>query len=162
MIFLYLCRKDTIYFDKITMPNSVKHIFPDISARIRSVDGEKQIWDNLRKRWLVLTPEEEVRQSVISWLVMVKGVPALRISQEYPVNVNGQHQRADIVVVDEFAKPYILIECKAPDIEIDNDVAMQAARYNTVVKARFVLLTNGKKLFCYEFSDGQYRAVANF
>ena len=144
------------------MPNSTKLIFPEISARLKEVDGEKFIWDSIRQMWLLLTPEEWVRQHVIAWLIGYKGIPALRISQEYPVNINGQHQRADIVVVDNFAKPYILVECKAPNIEIDNEVVMQATRYNAIVKARYILLTNGKKLYCYEYSEGQYRAVTNF
>ena len=144
------------------MPNSTKLIFPEISARLKEVDGEKFIWDSIRQIWLLLTPEEWVRQHVIAWLIGYKGIPALRISQEYPVNINGQHQRADIVVIDERAKPYILVECKAPNIEIDNEVVMQATRYNAVVKARYILLTNGKKLYCYEYSEGQYRAVTNF
>ena len=144
------------------MPNSTKLIFPEISARLKEVDGEKFIWDSIRQIWLLLTPEEWVRQHVIAWLIGYKGIPELRISQEYPVNINGQHQRADIVVIDERAKPYILVECKAPNIEIDNEVVMQATRYNAVVKARYILLTNGKKLYCYEYSEGQYRAVTNF
>ena len=76
----------------------------NISATIKDINGERHIWDSLRRRWLVCTPEEEVRQYVIGWLVSKKGVPQLRISQEYPVNINGQHQRAEIVVVDDFAK----------------------------------------------------------
>ena len=144
------------------MPESMKLIFPPISARIKEENGEKYIWDPLRKIWLVLTPEEWVRQHVIAWLIGYKGIPALRISQEHPVNINGQHQRADIVVVDNFAKPYILVECKARDIAIDDEVKMQAMRYNAVVKARYILLTNGRKLFCYEYSEGQYRAAKEF
>ena len=144
------------------MPDSVKLIFPPISARRKEVEGEKYIWDSLRQKWLVLTPEEWVRRHTIEWLVTHKGIPALRISQEYPVNVNGQHQRADIVVVDDAAKPYILVECKTPEVVIDNEVAMQAVRYNAIVGARYVLLTNGKTLYCYECRDGQYRPVKEF
>ena len=139
------------------MPESVKLSFPKISARIKSEEGEKHIWDSLRGKWLVLTPEEWVRQHTIAWLISHKGIPALRITQEYPVNVNGQHQRADIVVMDEFAKPHILVECKAHDVEIDNEVAMQAMRYNNVVQARYIVLTNGNKLYIYEHCNGQYR-----
>lgn len=144
------------------MPNTVKLIFPAISPRMKEVDDEKYIWDSLRKKWLLLTPEEWVRRHTIAWLVAHKGIPELRISQEYPVNVNGQRQRADIVVIDESAKPYLLVECKAPEITIDNEVAMQAMRYNAIVGARYVVLTNGKKIFCYEHSNGQYRPVTNF
>ena len=139
------------------MSEGVKLIFPAISARIKESEGEKCIWDSLRGKWLLLTPEEWVRQHTIAWLVAERHIPELRISQEYPVNINGQHQRADIVVMNEFAKPHILVECKAPEVEIDNEVVMQAIRYNAVVGARYIVLTNGKKLFLFEHSNGQYR-----
>ncbi|MBQ5647743.1 MAG: type I restriction enzyme HsdR N-terminal domain-containing protein [Alistipes sp.] len=144
------------------MVEGVKLAFPKISIRTQEVDGENFIWDSLRQKWLVLTPEEWVRQHAIGWLVSVMQIPALRISQEYPVNINGQHQRADIVVIDEFAKPYILVECKAPDINIDNEVVMQACRYNAVVGAKYILLTNGRKIFCYEYDGRGYRPVRSF
>ena len=134
------------------MSEGVKLIFPTISARMREVDGEKYIWDSLRKKWLLLTPEEWVRQHTIAWLIESRGIPALRISQEYPVNV----------VIDESAKPYLLVECKAPEVAIDNEVVMQAIRYNAIVKARYILLTNGKALYCFEYADGKYRAVKEF
>ena len=144
------------------MSEEVKLIFPAISARIKEENGVKHIWDSLRGRWLVLTPEEWVRQHTIAWLVRERHIPELRISQEYPVNINGQHQRADIVVIDEFAKPHILVECKAPDVVLDHEVVMQAIRYNAVVGARYIVLTNGKKLYCFEYAEGQYRAVKEF
>lgn len=144
------------------MSEGVKLIFPTLSARIKELDGVRHIWDSLRQKWLVLTPEEWVRRNVIEWLIAEKGVPTLSISQEYPVNVNGQNQRADIVVVDEYAKPYILVECKAPEIAIDEAVVMQACRYNAVLGARYILLTNGLKLYCYEYAEGRYRAVREF
>lgn len=144
------------------MSEGVKLIFPTISARMREVDGEKYIWDSLRKKWLLLTPEEWVRQHTIAWLIESRGIPALRISQEYPVNINGQHQRADIVVINESAKPHLLVECKAPEVAIDNEVVMQAIRYNAVVQARYILLTNGLSLYCFEHADGKYRAVKEF
>ena len=144
------------------MSEGVKLIFPAISARTKEEEGVKYIWDSLRGKWLVLTPEEWVRQHTIAWLVRERGIPELRISQEYPVNINGQHQRADIVVIDEFAKPHILVECKAPDVVLDHEVVMQAIRYNAVVGARYIVLTNGKKLYCFEYAEGQYRAVKEF
>ena len=144
------------------MSKDAKLIFPAISARIEEREGEKYIWDSLRRKWLLLTPEEWVRQHTIAWLVSYKGIPELRISQEYPVNINGQHQRADVVVINESAKPHILVECKAPEIEINNEVVMQATRYNAIVGAQYILLTNGKTLYCYEYADGKYRAVKKF
>ena len=160
-IFLYLCDKDTIYFDKNAMPNATKQSFPHNSPRIREVEGEKYIWDSLRGKWLLLTPEEQVRQATISKLI-AWGIPPLRITQEYPVNVNGQHQRADIVVMNNTAKPHILVECKAPEVDIDEEVARQAMRYNAIVGARYVLLTNGRKAFAFEFAEGKYRPLSSF
>ena len=144
------------------MSEEVKLAFPAISSPIKECEDGKLIWDSLRRKWLVLTPEEWVRQHVIGWLVSEKHIPELRISQEYPVNINGQHQRADIVVINERAQPLILVECKAPEVAIDNEVVMQAIRYNSVVKARYIVLTNGLKLYCFEHADGQYRAVKEF
>ena len=141
------------------MPNAVKLIFPDIAPRIKRENEAKYIWDSLRRKWLVLTPEEWVRRHVIGWLVSVKRIPELSISQEYPVMINGMAQRADIVVMDERANPYILVECKAADVDIDEKVLDQARRSNAVVGARFVIITNGRKIFCYEHSQGLYRAV---
>lgn len=144
------------------MTDTVKLIFPDIAPRIKVDEDGKFIWDSLRQKWLVLTPEEWVRRHAVGWLVAVKGIPALRISQEYPVNVNGQRQRADIVVVDECAKPHILVECKAADVALDDEVLRQALRYNAVVGARYVVITNGLRLFCFEHNQGQYRPVKSF
>ena len=138
------------------MSEEVKLAFPAISSPIKECEDGKLIWDSLRRKWLVLTPEEWVRQHVIGWLVSEKHIPELRISQEYPVNINGQHQRADIVVIDERAQPLILVECKAPEVDIDNEVVMQAIRYNSIVQARYIVLTNGKKLFIFEHKNGQY------
>lgn len=144
------------------MPNAVKLIFPDIAPRIKRENEAKYIWDSLRRKWLVLTPEEWVRQHTIGWLVTHKGIPALRITQEYPVKINGLNQRADIVVMNEFAKPHILVECKAPDVVLDHEVVMQAIRYNSIVGARYILLTNGLKLYGYEYADGKYRGLKEF
>lgn len=141
------------------MSDTPKLIFPDIKAQIKSIDGQKHIWDALRRKYLVLTPEEWVRQHVIAWLINERSIPAQSISQEHPVDINGQNQRADIVVIDKFAQPYILVECKATDVDIDNEVAMQAWRYNSVLRARYVLLTNGRSLWCYEYHNGQYRPI---
>ena len=136
-----------------------KLIFPAITAKIKSENGKEYIWDSLRKRWLLLTPEEWVRQHTIRWFVECKNIFPERVGPEYPVNVNGQNQRADIVILNEFARPFILVECKAPDVEIDKEVVMQACRYNAIIGARYVVLTNGLQLHCFEYADGKYRAV---
>ena len=135
---------------------------PPFEKKITQKDGNPFILDVIRRQYVALTPEEWVRRNTIEWLVQHRATPELRISQEYPVNVNRQHQRADILVIDERAKPYLLVECKAPDVTIDNEVVMQAMRYNAVVGARYILLTNGIKIYCYEYCNGQYRPARTF
>ena len=126
------------------------------------MENPPKIWDAVRRRWLVLTPEEWVRRHLIAYLVSHCGVLPKRIVQEYAVPVNGQPQRADVVVVGDSAEPLVLAECKAPEIRIDERTLSQAVRYNSVLGARFVILTNGRKHYCCEYRGGRYVQLAGF
>ena len=126
------------------------------------MENPPKIWDAVRRRWLVLTPEEWVRRHLIAYLVSHCGVLPKRIVQEYAVPVNGQPQRADVVVVGDSAEPLVLVECKAPEIRIDERTLSQAVRYNSVLRARFVILTNGRKHYCCEYRGGRYVQLAGF
>ncbi len=141
------------------MPKLEKLNFPAISARLREVDGCVEIWDALRGVYLKCTPEEWVRQHLIAYLVSHCGVHATRIVQEAAVNLNSQPQRADIVVVDGRGQALLLAECKAHNVEISQQTLEQAVRYNSVLKARYIILTNGDKHYCYEVIDGEYRPL---
>lgn len=136
--------------------------FPSVKLRARRRGADVEVWDELRGTWLVLTPEEWVRRHLVAYLVTACGAAPLRLVQEYPVALNGQPQRADVVVVDDTGRPLALAECKAPDIPIDRRVLAQAVRYNSVLGARYLLLTNGLKHFCYECRDGRYIALDAF
>lgn len=126
----------------------------------RRADGEVEVWVPSRRRWLVLTPEEEVRRRMVAHLTGRLSVPATHIAEEYPVMLNGQPQRADIVVFDPQMKPWLVVECKAPEITIDKSVLAQAVRYNSVLGARQIVLTNGRVLKAYALtSDGLYAEV---
>ena len=143
-------------------PKYRKLTLPPIEPRWRRVGAVVQIWDALRGQWLVLTPEEWVRRHLIDFLIRHCGAQPLRIVQEYPVPLNGQAQRADVVVVDDEACPLLLAECKAPDIEINQQTSAQAMRYNGVLRARYVVLTNGLKHYCYEATEEGYRPLSEF
>ncbi len=108
----------------------------------RSSDGGVEVFVPLRG-WLVLTPEEWVRRHVVGYLVECKGVPPTSIREEFPVELNGQPQRADIVVFGPDAKPALLVECKAPEVAVDSEVVAQAVRYNSIVRAPKLMVTNG-------------------
>lgn len=130
--------------------------FPAIRLRARDRAGQVEVWDDLRGIYLVLTPEEWVRRHLIAYLVSHCGAYPKRIVQEYAVELNGQPQRADVVVVDGRGAPLLLAECKAPEIAVDRHTLSQAVRYNSVLGARYVLLTNGMKHYCCELRDGHY------
>lgn len=136
--------------------------FPAVSLRVRQRDGEVEVWDDLRGIYLVLTPEEWVRRHLIAYLTQHCGVAPKRIVQEYAVSLNGQPQRADVVVVDDTARPLVLAECKAPGIAVGERTLSQAVRYNSVLGARFVILTNGRKHYCCEYRDGGYVQLDRF
>jgi hypothetical protein len=158
-LFYYICKvKVTTFF--VFMAEKLRELnFPPIKLAATERDGKPMVFDTIRRSYVVLTPEEWVRRHVVEFLISHCNVPRLSITQEYPVNINSTAQRADIVVFDSQARPLMLVECKAPDVDIDNEVAMQAWRYNSVLRARYVLLTNGRSLWCYEYHNGQYRAI---
>ena len=127
------------------------------------VRNEKQmVFDFLRKRFVALTPEEWVRRHLIGFLISHCGAQPMRIVQEYAVAMNGSPQRADVVVVDDRACPLMLVECKAAGIGIDRQVLAQAVRYNSVLGARYVVLTNGLVHYCYEYAEGRYTRMDRF
>jgi type I site-specific restriction endonuclease len=112
---------------------------------------------------LVLTPEEWVRRHVLAMLTKRIGIEAVRIAQEHPVEVNRQAQRADIVVFGPEGRPLMVIECKAPDVSVSEATMAQAFRYNTVLGAPYVMLTNGLCHYIYEvLESGEYRPLRDF
>lgn len=116
---------------------------PDCALRIENRNGQLKVFDTFRKLWVVLTPEEWVRQNFLHFLTKTKGYPGSLISVEKQVKVNGMQQRFDFVVYNRIAKPLMVGEFKAPGIRINQDTFDQAVRYNGTLKAPFVLVSNG-------------------
>lgn len=96
------------------------------------------------------TPEEEVRQSVISWLHEELGIPMVMMASEYAFRYNSMQYRADVVVFGRDTRPLLLVECKAPSVALDRTVLEQGIRYNRVLNVRYMLFTNGRKMYCCE------------
>lgn len=124
---------------------------PPCTLKIESSDHSerKTVFDIVRKQWVALTPEEYVRQSFIHYMTESLGVPVTHISVEQSfLFENGKPQRADIVVYDSKAQPFLLVECKASSIKITSEIFSQATRYNAYIKARYILVTNGLNHYC--------------
>ena len=109
--------------------------YAPFAVRLKKQGTQTFIFDFIRKKWLVLTPEEWVRQHVLNYLVTVKKFSASSISVEKELFLNDIKKRYDVVVYNRELKPYLIIECKAPYIELDRMVVEQALRYNITVKA---------------------------
>jgi len=117
---------------------------PAIKARIREGKGSrKEIWDDFRKKYVSLTPEEWVRQHILHYLVTVKHYPASLIGVEVPLKVNNLMKRCDILACDRLGNPLLLVECKAPEVQISQDVFNQVAMYNSTFTGQYLVVTNG-------------------
>ncbi len=138
--------------------------FPPINLRAQrqKESNTLMVWSSPRSCYLVLTPEEWVRRHLVEFLVGHYSIAYSQIIEEYPVQLNGQSQRADVVVT-RGEKAMILVECKAFDVKITPDTLSQAVRYNSVVGAKFIILTNGFVHLCFERSnEGRYLPLNSF
>ncbi|MDO4735434.1 MAG: type I restriction enzyme HsdR N-terminal domain-containing protein [Bacteroidia bacterium] len=104
---------------------------------------QETIFDPLRKKHVALTPEESVRQYFIKWLHSTKGYPMELMASEYTIKFNKMNYRCDIVAFNKKIEPILLVECKAPNVEINNSVIDQVIRYNMVLKVPLIIITNG-------------------
>ena len=126
-------------------------------------DGSWSIWDRLRERWVALTPEEWVRQHFVEWLISDRGFPATLMGNEVSLNQNGIVRRCDTVVADHTGEPLVIVEYKAPDITVSQKTFDQIVRYNMVLHARYLIVSNGLSHYCcqIDYSNGSYRFLAD-
>lgn len=135
--------------------------FPAFRFKVATFGETMRIWSQLRKVWIALTPEEWVRQHLLMHLIENCGAPDTLISEECPVCIEGTNQRADVVVYGRDAKPLLVAECKAPEVDIDAAVFAQVMRYNSILGARYIMVTNGIKHFIHERGgDGRYTPLS--
>ena len=123
--------------------------FPKYSLRIKSRENKPLVFDPVRKKYVLLTPEEWVRQHCLHFLIRDRGYPAGRTLVERQLVVEGLEKRIDIGVCHPDGRILLLVECKAPDVPIDQGVFDQIARYNWKARAGFLMVTNGMNhYFC--------------
>lgn len=130
---------------------------PDHGVKTKHDDRGTLVFDPIRKRWLALLPEEWVRQHFINHLVHDLGYPASLIAVERSLVLNSLAKRADILVHDSQGLPVLLVECKAPGVRITQKTFEQAARYNSVFKVDWLMVTNGLVHYCCKVDHGTGR-----
>ncbi len=138
----------------------------DLSQHIPNIRTKKQknvqyIWGRVRKKWLILTPEEMVRQSVIHFLIDQRKYSERLISVEKTIEYYHKRKRYDIVVYNKLINPIILVECKSSDVPLNQAAQEQAAIYDQIINGQYVWLTNGYRniIFQKDFNLQQYRQV---
>lgn len=124
--------------------------FPNHAFNIKHSDNSDFIFDLIRKQWLLLTPEEWVRQNFIQYLLQCLHYPQSLIAVEKEIVTGELRKRFDIVVYDQLTQPWMLIECKAMNIALHNNIIDQALRYNQKLKAVYLVITNGTFTRCFQ------------
>lgn len=122
-------------------------------------EGKIYVFDPLRKRFVLLTPEEQVRQGVLRLMVEQLHVPAGVLAVEYSMKVNGLDKRADAVVFSSEGKPLLVVECKAPSVTLTQATLEQALRYHNALNPKFLLLSNGTTAYCFKAEGSSLTAM---
>ena len=121
--------------------------------RTKTENEKTLIFDPLRKKYVALTPEEEVRQKILYHLVENLSVPAGLLAVEYSIQVNGMDKRCDAIIFGNDMQPLMIVECKAKNVKITQKTLEQALRYYSALQPRFLLLFNGKDCFCFKVQN---------
>ncbi|MFY8126919.1 MAG: type I restriction enzyme HsdR N-terminal domain-containing protein [Chitinophagaceae bacterium] len=112
------------------------------------IDNKTFVFDTIRKKWLLLTPEERIRQQVVKYLVDEKKIPKSLIALEKTITINNLTKRFDILVYKE-SKPWLLIECKEPNVTLNDATLQQILNYNHVLQVKYFAITNGQDLLVW-------------
>ncbi|MCQ2193763.1 MAG: type I restriction enzyme HsdR N-terminal domain-containing protein [Paludibacteraceae bacterium] len=123
---------------------------PKYSFKIKETEGKRTIFDRCRKKFVALTPEEWVRQNMVEFLIREKGFSEALIGNEVLVKVSDMHKRCDTVIYGQEGQPILIVEYKAPHIEITQKTFDQIAMYNFKLKVSFLIVSNGLKHYCCE------------
>ena len=123
--------------------------FPSYPFRFKNSENKVAIFDEIRKKFIIITPEEWVRQHVVQFLLQDKKYPKSHINVEKLLRINGLNKRYDVVVYNPDGSILILVECKAPEIKISQQTFDQIARYNLTLNAEYLMVSNGlNHYFC--------------
>ncbi len=133
----------------------IKIDYPPYQPKIKKENETTFIFDGIRKRWLILTPEEWVRQNILQYLIHVKKYPAALFAIEKEIQLGDLKKRFDIVVYDKNSKPWMLIECKEMNVVLDEHVLDQVLRYNITLQVPYLVITNGIYCFACLNENGQ-------
>jgi hypothetical protein len=133
--------------------------YPEPSFRIKKENEQHYLFDPIRKTWLLLTEEEWVRQNFIQYLIATLHYPTAMIALEKELWINGLKKRFDVLVYNKEHQPWMLIECKAPQVVLHDAALQQVLRYQIGVPASFLVITNGGLTYGWEKTNGELKLI---
>ena len=129
--------------------------YPTPNFRVKDEANKKWLFDSFRKKWVVLTPEEWVRQNFLHYLTQKLNYPASLIALEKELEIGAVKRRFDILVYNNNHQPWLMVECKSMDVELDANVLEQIIQYNMGIPVQHLIITNGVNCFGWEIvADG--------
>ncbi len=137
----------------------IKINYPDHTFKIRKEKNIETIFDSFRKQWVVLTPEEWVRQNILQYLTEIKKYPAALIAIEKEIYLGELKKRCDVVVYDRNSLPWMIVECKEMNAPVNSKVLEQILRYHIKLPAKYLVITNGSYCFGFEKREGQFYEI---
>ena len=140
----------------------IKIEFPKEQPKLRQNGTVNEIFDAIRKKWLVLTPEEWVRQNIILYLLLKKSFPSSLISVEKEIKLADLKKRYDIVVFNRETIPWMIIECKEMNITLSEKTMEQILRYHISIPSKYLIITNGSHCFGFEKKEGRFEEIDLF
>lgn len=132
----------------------IKIAYPAHPFRIRNEEGKEAVFDEIRKRWTRLTPEEWVRQNFLQYLIQVKRYPAGLIAVEKEIILGELTKRFDILVYNSLHQPWMMVECKAMTVPLNEKVLEQLLRYNLSIPVGYLVITNGSYVAGWQRKEG--------
>jgi hypothetical protein len=133
--------------------------YPEPEFRMKSEGENTFIFDTLRKTWLLLTEEEWVRQNFVQYLIQIAHYPSSYIALEKEITLNELKKRFDILIYNKEFQPWMLIECKARDVQLSEDVLQQVLRYNISVPVEYIIITNGNSTIGWKKEGGGLQII---
>ncbi|WEK38458.1 MAG: type I restriction enzyme HsdR N-terminal domain-containing protein [Candidatus Pseudobacter hemicellulosilyticus] len=143
----------------VALADMVRIDYPAHPFRLKKENDKEFIFDELRKIWVRLTPEEWVRQHLLQYMLQVQGYPASLIAVEKELRLGELKKRFDILVYNAHHQPWLMVECKSTDVPLTQEVLQQVLRYNIAVPVDYLVISNGHYHAGFRKEDGRLQAI---
>jgi hypothetical protein len=140
----------------------IKIQFPKDKVLVQQREGTNEIFDAVRKKWIVLSPEEWVRQNVLQYLLLIKKYPGSLIAVEKEIKLGELRKRCDIVIYNRLSQPWMIIECKEMQVSLSQKTIAQILRYHITLQSKFLIITNGSYSYGFEKKEGKFVEINEF